>query len=452
MNKQQLYNKLPHLLKNVLVTLYNLRQVKSHGKLYKQYIEMYKTHFFHTSYDQLKAIQNERFLSLIKFVRNNNPYYQQKLKGIKINSIEDRFKIPELSKEDLRLDSIKSNVDQSLVKGNTGGTTGKSLHFAITQDNFSERMACLDFFRGMYGYNYGDEIAWFSGKEIITDREVQQNIFWVRDYRTNVTYYSTFHLKPDYIQYMIQDIRHKHPRYLAGFPSAITDIARQWEKSGIEPIQLNAIFPTSEPLLTQDKEFLQAFFNCPVPDQYASSEGAPFIYECPQGSLHYDMLSGIFDVKDETLSGPVLVTSFTTDYMPLIRYDIGDSIVFPEQEITCSCGSNMPVVEKIIGRSTSFIYSSERGKVTNSNISNVIKYLNGIEKFQVVQKQRDSIEVYIVYSGENKTEIQKKIEYELRYRLGEDMNIHYHFVASIPPGNNGKFQMVINQLKPEEFE
>lgn len=447
MDKQKIYNNLPHALKNVLVTIYNLRQRKSHGKEYYEHLKTYEDYFFNKSLEEIKEEQNRKFMKLIKLVREKNEYFREKLEGIEINSIDDLALIPIMTKDDLRKESIKTKISEPILKGNTGGTTGKSLHFGITERNFSERMACLDFFRGMYGYQYGDEIAWFSGKEIITPKEVKQNKFWVRDLKNKVTYYSTFHLKNEYIDSMIQNIRKRKPKYLAGFPSAMYDITVRWKETGIEPLQLNAIFPTSEPLLESHKKFMSDFFNCPVPDQYASSEGAPFIYESPEGHLHYDMLSGIFEIKDGSKSGPVLVTSFTTDYMPLIRYDIGDSIEFPEEGEEYKNYSNMPVVKKIEGRSISFVYSEERGKVTNSNISNVIKYLKGVDKFQIIQNKIDEIDVYIVYSGYNKQKTLEAINYELEYRLGNKMKFNYHWVDNISPEKNGKFLMVKNNLK-----
>ena len=34
-------------------------------------------------------------------------------------------------------------------------------------------------------------------------------------------------------------------------------------------------------------------------NQYASSEGAPFIIECKEGNLHLELQSGVFEVLDE---------------------------------------------------------------------------------------------------------------------------------------------------------
>ena len=450
LNLQSIYNYSPWFVKNLLVTIFNLRQIKVHGKRYREALKEYHRIFYNTSLAELNDLQNERFMSLIEFAKVKNNYYKDLLINTEIDSICDIRKIPVLEKDDLRKASIKSNIKGKLLAGKTGGTTGKSIQFEMLIDDYSERQACLDFFRGMYGYHFGDEIAWFSGKEIITSREEVKNLLWVRDWCNHVTYYSTFHLRNDHIDVMIQNILASKPDYFAGFPSAIYAVARRWkDRVDVPAIKLKAVFPTSEPLFDYQKQLISEVFDCKVPDQYASSEGAPFIYECPAGALHYDLYSGVFESLDDSEEPEMLVTSFTTRYMPLIRYRIGDQVVFGDQNSNCKCGSKMPIVNKITGRSVAYVYSLERGKITVSNISNVVKHIESIERFQLVQDRVDHILVRVAYSGYVKAVVQKKLEYELRFRLGEKINLTYEFVDHIPSERNGKFLMIKNLAKNE---
>ena len=59
------------------------------------------------------------------------------------------------------------------------------------------------------------------------------------------------------------------------------------------------------------RELLERVFSCNVYDQYASSEGAPFVAECGSQVLHIELTSGVFEHFEEG-SDAVLVTSFTT--------------------------------------------------------------------------------------------------------------------------------------------
>lgn len=435
--KQNMYSSMPWFFKNILITIYNLRFLKTHGYRYRSLIDEYKKTFYEESYNSLKQIQNKRFLEFIVYAKKNNSYYKKTFESIDVKSIDDIKKLPIISKIEFSNLPVSSSDEKKIV-GYTGGSTGVSTKFFLFEDDYIERQANLDFFRGMYGYKFKDRIAWFSGKEIITDKEVQNHKFWAKDYINNITYFSTFHLTEENIVHMINEINSSGIEFMAGFPSAIYDIAYIWKERNI-PIQINlkAIFPTSEPLEEYKKIFLSEFFDCPVPDQYASSEGAPFIYECPHGTLHYDMRSGIFEIED----GKLLVTSFTTRCMPLIRFDIGDMIEVDNSSKPCPCGSKMPAVKQIIGRSTDYLYSPERGKVTVSNISNVVKYLQGIRKLQIIQNDND-YSLIVKYISD--VELEKELEYELRYRLGNKIKISYERVDEIKASKNGKFKMIIH--------
>jgi phenylacetate-CoA ligase len=450
--KQKIYNNSPSTLKNILATLYNFRLKKWHGKKYYDSIKKYKKMFFTKSKEEIEEAQEKRFLKFIEFVKKNNEYYKDKLKNIEINSIDDIKKIPILEKNDLRNPKIISNIDDKLIVNFTGGTTGISLKNYYTIDDFQERQGNLDFFRGMYGYKFGSKTAWFSGKDLLSTKDILKNIFWVKDYLNYITYYSTFHMKKDYIDYMIEDMNKSQTEFFVGFPSAIYAIAyRIKDKKTKISFKLKAIFPTSEPLLEHQKALLEEVFNCPIPDQYASSEGAPFIYECPSGNLHYDMYSGIFEKRyPNSDSNEVLVTAFPTHSMPLIRYAIGDSVEFNNLEKKCSCGSQMPLVKKIEGRKMTFVYSKERGVIGAGNISNIVKYTPGIEKIQLIQSDKENILIKIVTSSNDHNNIANILEQEMRNRLGDKINIMFEFVDEIPNEKNGKFIMIKNSLSLDE--
>lgn len=436
--KQKIYNNLPWLFKNILVTIYNLRFLKTHSKKYNKLIKEYENWFYEEDFKKIKKNQNDRFLKFIEYAKKYNPHYKNKFNDIKINSIDDIKKIPIISKVEFA--NMKSSIaKEKKVVGYTGGSTGVSTKFYLFEEDYIERQANLDFFRGMYGYTFKDKIAWFSGKEIITQNDVLKNKFWVKDYINNITYFSTFHLNEEYIIHMINEINKSNIEFMAGFPSAIYDIAYIWSKRNIAVnVNLKAIFPTSEPLEDEKKKFLSEFFDCPVPDQYASSEGAHFIYECPHGTLHYDMHSGVFEIDNDQL----LVTSFTTRCMPLIRFDIGDIIEFDNDSKMCKCGSKMPKVKNIVGRTTDFLYSPERGKITVSNISNVVKYLKGIRKLQIIQNDKD-YSLLVKYISEH--ELEKELEYELKYRLGENINISFQKIDELEASKNGKYKMILHE-------
>ena len=165
--------------------------------------------------------------------------------------------------------------------------------------------------------------------------------------------------------------------------------------------------------------------------------------------MHVDLTSGVFEVLNEnnqpSQNGKLIFTSFTTYGTPLIRYDIGDSLALSSD--VCHCGNNNPLIKEILGRTNEYIYSEENGKINLGNISNTVKGVDGIIKFQVVQNQLESIVLRIVVDDtyySEKSEIQFLKNW--RERVGMKIIIKLEKVKYIQSEQSGKFRMVINNI------
>src|SRR5690606_10751225 len=217
----------------------------------------------------------------------------------------------------------------------------------------------------------------------------------------------------DYLKYYVEDLINYQPEYFVGFPSTILEIAKYGLSKGYDFPKgvIKAIFPTAETITQEMRETIETFFKTKMYNQYASSEGAPFIFECTNGNLHLELQSGVFEVLDEnnqpTDSGRLVVTSFTTEGTPLIRYDIGDSITLEDLEKTCDCGNNNPLVKEILGRIDDYVYSPETGKINLGNVSNTLKDTKGIIRFQAIQDELNRIKLRVI---RDKSEYTQKVE------------------------------------------
>ncbi len=455
--KENLYKILPNFLQNLFVTGYNIQQnTKRYGGKYKEFRQHFKRNRT-LSLEELLEIQNKRFLEMYYYVIEKSSFYQEFYKGIdKPKSVSEIDRLPVISKEILRknierIHTINSTVG---VHSKTGGTTGKSLEVLFTPDNMQERFAMLDDFRGRFGYELGKKTAWFSGKNLLTERDLKKNRFWKTDFYYHVRYYSTFHIKEDFLKHYVENLIRFQPEYLVGFPSSIMEIAKYGLKNNYDfPAGVvKAIFPTAETITDEMREVIEPFFKAKMYNQYASSEGAPFIFECEKGNLHLELQSGVFEVLDENdkvcQSGRLVVTSFTTVGTPLIRYDIGDSISLENPEKTCNCGNHNPLVKEILGRIDDYVYSPENGKINLGNVSNTLKDTNGILKFQAVQNELNKIEVSVIV---DKSIYNQKIENKFienwRDRIGDKMELVVNYVDEIETEKSGKFRIVKNNIK-----
>ena len=450
--KEKIFFLLPHFFQNLLISTFNiLAYKKRYGGKYHYYLSHFKKNRILTK-EELVDIQKTRYSEFIQEVVLKSPFYKNEFKEVNnYSSIESIRDLLIVKKEILRRNSktIHTITEKEGILSKTGGTTGKSLEVIFTHDNMQERFAMLDDFRSRFGYKLGKKTAWFSGKSLLNKNDLKKNRFWKTDNWYNVRYYSTFHIKESYLKYYIEDLIKYKTEYIVGFPSSLLDIAKYGLKKNISfPKELvKAIFPTAETITEEMKFNIEKFFKAPMYNQYASSEGAPFIFECEQRNLHLELQSGVFEVLDDqdnpTNSGRLITTSFTTLGTPLIRYDIGDSITLSSN--VCSCPNKNPLVKEILGRIDDYIYSPENGKINLGNVSNTLKDTKGIKKFQAIQDKLNEICIKVEVDN---TIYDNKIEAifirNWRDRVGERMKIDIDYVNEIQVEKSGKFRFVKN--------
>jgi len=453
--KEKIYSSLPHFIQNIFVSIFNiLAYNKLYGGNYKYYLNTFLENRS-LSYEELETKQAEKYKDLLDFVNVKSKFYQKLNEGrTNVSDISQLTHLTIIDKEILRknIKDVYTIDKKNGIVSKTGGTTGKSLEVIFTEDNMQERFAMLDYFRSRFGYKLGKKTVWFSGKNLLTNRDIVKNRFWKTDYFHKVRYYSTFHIKEDYLKYYVEDLIKYKPEYFVGFPSSILEIAKYGIKNNYDfPANIvKAIFPTAETINPEMRRVIEKFFKTKMYDQYASSEGAPFIFECVNNKLHLELQSGVFEVLDDNnqpcKKGKLIVTSFSTYGTPLIRYDIGDSIELTEE--ICICGNNNPLVKEIFGRIDDFVYSQETGKINLGNISNTLKDTIGIVKFQVHQNELDSLEILIIIDEQLFTkEVERIFLKNWKDRVGAEMKISLNYVEKIDIEKSGKYRMVKNSVK-----
>lgn len=437
--------KLPGLAKDIGVTIgstyyYYLRR----GGVFKEKKEEYYQ-LWRKSYKEQRNYQLEKFGELFWHAKKNSLYYAMKYKSIDEAVLE---KLPILEKEELRkhIDQIVIGDKRKLLKIYTGGTTGKGLVVYLSKTSIQNRIPFIELYWELHGYNFKDKFAWFSGRHLIGDNDVKRNVFWRTNHYLNIRYYSTFHMSMENIPYYVNNLNIYKPEFVTAFPASFHEIAKYMETEKIKPqFQLKAVFTTSETLHRQQRETIESVFNCKVRNQYSSSEGAPFVIECPEGNLHMEMASGIFEVIDDNgkpaQEGEVLVTFFPSRETPIIRYRIDDRMRLSGR-IGCKCGWDTPIVSEIMGRKTDYLEIPGRGKIWCSQFGDCVKGVSSVIAFQVELVDKSRIRVHLVA---DKEEFEKKDRenflVHMRERVG-NIPVECVFVDNIPRAESGKHSVI----------
>jgi phenylacetate-CoA ligase len=446
--KEDIGRRCPHLVQNFAISLFNTYQYKvRHGGNYQKYRE-YFLRFSNASLPDIESEQRKRLNNFLSKSVLKSKWYSR------FKDYQDLSDFDILLKRDVieNLPTIATVKEKEAVINFTGGTTGASMKVLYTKDNIQERNALLDHFRAQYGYKLGKKCAWFSGKSIIEEKDLLKGICHKDDYINRIRFFSTFHITDANFDVYWTAFCKFAPEFLVGFPSSVYELCFMAVARGLKlENTVKAFFPTAETLLPIHREVIHSVLGCKIADQYASSEGAPFILECIEGSLHIHPLTGVFEIIDDNMqsaqAGEILVTSFTTEGTPLIRYRIGDRIALAPKEYNCACGSVFPVVKAIEGRSTDYISTPTNGKINYVNITNSTKGVAGIIQFQVIQNELEKVEVLIVTNKYFDKKQQEKFHHALSERFGVDVSISINVVDSIPKEKSGKFRVVKNNIE-----
>ena len=444
--KEKIFSKAPRLLQNSAISLFNSYQYKIwHGGAYKKFRGYYAQADSLSESDLMREVEAKKN-NFFQYVKAHSSWY----KRYEFDNLE---LLPILEKSDIinHLDDIKTIAEKEGLVSLTGGTTGASMKVIYTKADMHERFAILDHFRAQHGYKLGEKTAWFSGKNLISEADITKGLCSHYDFINKIRFYSTFHINERNFDIYWKSLNKFKPKFIVGFPSSVYEVCKMADSKGLHLThKVKVFFPTAETVLPQHREVINRVMGCKLVDQYASSEGAPFILECEAGNMHIHPLTGIFEVVNEDMQpaqeGEILVTSFITHGTPLIRYRIGDRIKLASSDRICKCGSIFPLVEKIEGRSTDYILSPTHGKVNLGNISNSTKNINGIIKFQVIQHTPETVQVLIVTNQDFSSSEKTKFIAALTERLGDQLEITTKIVDDIPTEKSGKFRIVKNLL------
>lgn len=466
--QEKIYKNSPYLIKSLLV---NLKAFFNNKKRYNKYYDKaYKellNNFVSKDINLVKCYQHEKVKELLLESFQFSKYYRSIFNKLKIEEndiIDDPIKIlkqlPLLSKSILREnpdDIINTNPHRKISSINfTSGTTGTPTKTYNDYESQAISFALWNRFHYMIGLNKSDRHIRMSYKEVV-NMDCVNPPFWIYNKVDNQLLMSVYHLNERNLNSYIQKIKKFKPKYIDGSPSAIHVLAEFITRNNIElNFSLKGICTTAETLFTHQRIDIEKAFNCKVFNQYASSEGSPFITECINGKMHLNEDSGVFEILDENDHevkagiGRLVVTSLRSWKTPLIRYDIGDYVELGDN-YTCDCGSPFRVVENVLGRANDLFWTKEKGFV-RATISSSIKNEKGIIEMQIIQKEPNIININIVVNKDiYNIKTEEVIKQNLYYSLGKDLNIDFIYSDKILNEGKGKFKFIKREFNIHDY-
>ena len=314
--------------------------------------------------DQLKALQEEKFLKQVKYVYENNEYYRNLMdeKGVTpddITCMADISKLPFLTKNDLReaypYGLLSKPVKDCVRIQSTSGTTGRRVVAFYTQNDIDLWEDCVaraivaaggtkkDVVQVCYGYGL------FTGGPGLHGGSHKVGCL-------------TIPMSSGNTERQIQFMRDLNSTILCCTPSYAAYIGEKLRDMGLTPddINLKAGIFGAEPWTEEMRHDIERSLGIKAYDIYGLTEisGPGVSFECEeQSGMHINEDHFYAEVVDpdtlevlpEGSEGELVFTSLDKEAFPLIRYRTRDLVVLKREQ--CSCGRTHIKMQKPKGRS-----------------------------------------------------------------------------------------------------
>ncbi len=397
--------------------------------------------------DQLRDLQLERLKAIVKTVYEKVPHYKRVFdeKGLRpedVKTLEDLESIPFTTKNDLRdnypFGMLAVPLGELAEIHASSGTTGNPTVVAYTKNDIklwshvmARTFACAGampddivqnaygygLFTGGLGFHYG---AMELGAAVVptSSGQTKRQLKLMQDFGTTV-----LTCTPSYTIYMAEEAM----------------------DSGIDPrktsIRLGIL--GAEPWSDGMRKEIEEKWDMVACDIYGLSEiiGPGVAVECSaQEGLHLFSDHFLPEIVNPDTGervpdgekGELVLTTFTKEALPLLRFRIGDITSINHQPCE-ACGRTMPRISKIFGRSDDMLII--RGiNVFPSQIEGVLLSVEGAEPHYmiVVERERglDKLELQVEVSQKLFTDevrgleaLRQKITEEIESVLGLKVNV-----------------------------
>ena len=374
-------------------------------------------------HEDIRSLQSERLVKQVQHVWDNVPYYRKKMeeKGVSpadVKSIDDLYKLPFLSKDDLReaypYGLLGAPLKDCVRIHSTSGTTGKRVVAFYTQNDVDLWEDCCaraivaaggteeDVCQVAYGYGLFTGGAGLHGGSHrvgcltlpMSSGNTERQLQFMTDLGASIICCT-----PSYALYLAESI---HERGLR------------------DQIKLKAGIFGAEAWSEEMRRDIEQQLGIKAYDIYGLTEtsGPGVAFECcEQSGMHINedhFIAEIIDPKTgevlpEGSKGELVFTSITKEGFPLLRYRTKDICVLKREK--CSCGRTFVKMSKPMGRSDDMLIV-KGVNVFPSQIEAVLVEQGYPANYQIIVdrvKHSDTLEVQVEMTSENFSDSLAKI-------------------------------------------
>lgn len=413
------------------------------------------------SHNEIHALQRNQLQQVLEYANKHIPYYKDIFTKVGFNPAafsDDPTsfqKLPLLTKSLIRenrdrLITAEAAKQHALYTQKSGGTTGEPLWFT-KDDLYRDYNIAHDYHVMTWsGWQLGQPQYWLWGHTPSITQVKHSPINTFKNWFISRFDSNAFVLTPESMDAFATTLENNPGGVLWSYVSIVHRFAQFLQERG-HRIRLRAIYTAAEPLFEQQRQYLQEVLACPVFNNYSSIDTGDIAVECEQhNGLHIlsrncyvEVLRDGHPVPDGE-EGEFILTTLTNYGAPLIRYKIEDWGRKSSRQ--CTCGRGLPLLEVVEGRTIDLFKTKDGKTVYGAFADPLMPLLQGVKQFQVIQKSLDLVIFRMLQDSSVDQQNLQYIKDVAQNILGQNVEIKFEFVDSLPTTPTGKHRFLISEV------
>jgi len=411
-----------------------------------------------------KKIEQLQFLQLqevLKFAKENSPYYKETLKDINpeaINSYNDLLSLPLLNKKDLyeQLEKITTfeKIPEHAPFGETtsSGSTNDVMMVKTIKSKINQLFFYSHSMREVYWNKRDFKDSYAIIKPNLKKPEPSFNSNWGLPFtlfsnNTGKSCYIPISIPiAEQLSYLIKE----KPDYLITFSSIIRALITEAKKQNIKLDWIKEVKLTGETITDEIIYLIKDNICDNITSVYSSEELGGIAMKCPECNNFHVMEGVIVEILNDNNQpcqtgeiGRLVITDLHNFATPLIRYNICDYAI---KEDNCICGRGLKTIRQIMGRQRNMMHRGD-DRIWPFFGLHKFKEIAPILQYQVVQKTKTNLEVRLVTERPLTEKEEDSLTNLINKSVGYNFEINYtYYPEEIPRPISYKYEQFICEI------
>lgn len=411
--------------------------------------------------EDLQALQERELENVLNHAVRTVPAYSDIEFKKETPALEKLSEFPVITKEEIQArpdQFISTEVPtHQTYQVSTGGTSGNQLEFVLDNQTWGTEWAFIMDLWERVGYKPMDPVVSLRGGQFQGSEDLPPSN---HDPMFNVLELSPFHLTDENIAHYLDVLREFEPKFIWGYPSAITVVAGYVEREGIDNLPpIRATLAASENVYPEQRRLIERALDTRFFSWYGQSEKVILAGECecsekyhayPQYGVTELIGEDGREIHDPGVRGELVGTGFMNRALPFIRYRTGDSAQIVAEG--CGCGREFQLLEEVRGRWTQEFLVGKEGELISMTALNMHSgVFSKVQKYRFKQDVPGRARIELVPLATFDDSDAENVIDELDMKVGNSIEFEIDIVDTLPRTSRGKHKFIEQILDLEEF-